>query len=178
MKIPAGKVGTECEHHRAVQANAHLDPEHHVQSREVLVNRFLWCKKGQKNAADFNWHSPFKVQGYRKRCVWLVGKGNIVTGPAGRGPGAPPATHSQPIRSRRCGHSPAGQDPDHVVGLVAFDADCTVVKVGLRFLQQKQHGEPPWPRVPGVPHSRRAGAQRACTAVPGSSPPANNLLRV
>lgn len=30
--------------------------------------------------------------------------------------------------------SPAGQDPDHVVGLVAFDADGTVVEVGLRLL--------------------------------------------
>lgn len=32
------------------------------------------------------------------------------------------------------GRLPAGQDADHVVGLVAFDADGAVVEVGLRLL--------------------------------------------
>lgn len=47
--------------------------------------------------------------------------------------------HTRPSQSRQPGDSPAGQDPDHVAGLVPFNTDCTVVKVRLCFLQHRKH---------------------------------------
>lgn len=44
------------------------------------------------------------------------------------------AVSSSPRVKGQTAVSPAGQDPDHVVGFVAFDADGAVVEVGLRLL--------------------------------------------
>lgn len=39
-----------------------------------------------------------------------------------------------PFKSRQPSDSPAGQDPYNIVGLVPFNANCTVIKIGLCFL--------------------------------------------
>lgn len=44
-----------------------------------------------------------------------------------------------PSQKQAASHSPAGQDPDDIVGLVPLNTNGTVVKIGLRFLQHRKH---------------------------------------
>lgn len=78
------------------------------------------------------------------RWVWQVWAG-------GRQPRQP--------RSRAGGpsDSPAGQDPHHVAGLVAFNTDGAVVEVGLCLLQQRKHT---WAYCRGVSAGGSAQATR------------------
>lgn len=64
--------------------------------------------------------------------VWAAGPSRSEPEASRHSPHSPPS-HQDP------GDSPAGQDPDHVAGLVPFNADCTVVKVRLCFLQHRKH---------------------------------------
>lgn len=125
IKTVLVKPGINSEHHRAItHGKWPLALHHHKLNREVLVL-----------GVCFFYESPFMDQGYREGDVFcLFVKSAQTPGPARVGTAG--SLHT--IRSSQPSDSPAGQDPNHVVGLVPFNTHCTVVKIGLRLLQQKQ----------------------------------------
>lgn len=91
----------------------------------------LWCKENQEKSYTERMSFPVVWQ-WHMETFGQMGLAGLSQRPAG-------TRHTRPSHTRHPGDSPAGQDPDHVAGLVPFNTDCTVVKVGLCFLQHRKH---------------------------------------
>lgn len=150
-------------------------------------------QRGSEKYFEFTRQNVFKEKGHTKRTSMLV-VSYANTEPCGQtdlarlGPAALSqegqwalSTHA-PVESRQPSHLPAWQDPDDVVGLVPFNANCTVVKIRLCFLQQRKHRWVCFPslnsckHVHNKPKKSLPGARLSTASVPVFL--INNLLYI
>lgn len=138
-------------YHRLVKENSSLEPNHWILYHKALAHSSILTLIQRGSKQYFSLHKKRCFQGERlhKRnpllaCL-LFKHGNVwAEWPSGlgqqlwAGEASRHSTHT-PIKGRQCSDSPAGQDPDNVIGLVPFNTNRTVVKIRLCFLQQRKH---------------------------------------
>lgn len=111
----------------------HLGPWHGVLGHQVLVQSRVHPAQdtgNQNHVSNFTCKTLWRPM---CTCLATCGGQTDLTGLGQAG-----LSTQDPVRGRQPSNSPAGQDPDHVIGLVTFNTNCTVVKIGLCFLEQRK----------------------------------------